>query len=439
MKRFLVVFLTVCAAVAGWAWQRRAASAALTAEEVLSAIAPAEGPSPADKAIASWAESVRKDPRNDNAWAKLGEALMQKARDTMDVSYYSRADAVFRESLSLNGANVFALNGMAWVAGSRHDFDKSIEWAHRTIAIDPMNHAAYGLLGDAALEMGNYQAALKHYQKMLDIRPDLSSYSRGAYLLYLTGDTRKAAWLMQKAIAAGAPNAENTAWCRAQLALMYWNTGALLPAEQILEAGLQDSPDNYHLLLVSGKVKSAKKDYKAAMDFYRKAIAIAPHHEPLVALGDLYELAGAKDEAEKQFALVERIHALHKAGGVRGDMQMARFYVDRGRNLEASLTMAEAEYAKTPNVFAADTLAWCYYALGRYDDAKTAIRKALAQGTPDPGFLFHAGMIYAKLNERAAAQKYLYQAMSLNSNFHPVHAQLAEDTLKRLGMETATQ
>ena len=46
----------------------------------------------------------------------------------------------------------------------------------------PTARRAYGLLGDAAVEMGDYEAAFKHYQKMLDIRPDLSSYSRGAHL-----------------------------------------------------------------------------------------------------------------------------------------------------------------------------------------------------------------------------------------------------------------
>ena len=43
-------------------------------------------------------------------------------------------------------------------------------------------------LGYAAVEMGDYEAAFTHYQRMLDIRPDLASYARGAHLLFLTGD-----------------------------------------------------------------------------------------------------------------------------------------------------------------------------------------------------------------------------------------------------------
>jgi tetratricopeptide (TPR) repeat protein len=252
-------------------------------------------------------------------------------------------------------------------------------------------------------------------------------------LLFVSGNVRKAMVLMSKAIAAGAPHAENTAWCKAQLALMLWNDGALLPAEQTLEAALKQTPNNYHLLTAMGKVMASRKKYDEAIDFYKKAIAIAPQHEAVVALGDLYALTGKKDEAKKQFALVEEIHKLNKANGVRGDAQMARFYADHDRNLPEALQLVEEEYKTRPNVFVADTLAWCYYKNGRTEDAKATIKKALSQRTPDASFLFHAGMIHAKVGDRVSAQKYLYRALSLNPNFHPVHAKVAADTLKELG------
>jgi tetratricopeptide (TPR) repeat protein len=432
-RRSLLVCAVVGVLAGVWAWQQRAIDTALTAEDALSRIPAVADPSPTDKAVANWVSSVRRDRRNADAWAKLGEALMQKSRDTMDLTYYSRAEVAFREALALDSANVFALNGLAWVAGSRHDFAQSVEWANRTIAIDPMNHDAYGLLGDAALEMGNYEMAFQHYQKMMDIRPDLASYSRGAQILYLTGDTRRATWLMQKAIAAGAPYAENTIWSRAQLALMLWNTGALLPAWQNLEAALQQAPNNYHLLVASAKVKASNKDYDAAVDFYQRAIAVAPQHEAIVGLGDIYRLMGRETEAGNQYRLVEEIHRLNQANGVLGDLQMARFYADHDKNLPEALQIAEEQFQKTPNVYAADTLAWCYYKVGRYEDAKAAIAKALRHGTPDASFLFHAGMIYAKLNDDRTARQYLYRALSLNSMFHPVYGEVAASTLQSLG------
>jgi tetratricopeptide (TPR) repeat protein len=322
---------------------------------------------------------------------------------------------------------------MAWVCGGRHEFAASSEWARKALALDPKQHAAYGLLGDAAMETGDYEAAFEHLQKMLALRPDVSSYSRAARLMYLTGDTRKATWLMRKAIAAGAPHAENTAWCRAQLALMLWHTGALLPAEQALEAALKQTPDNLHLLAAMGQVKASRKEYRAAIRYYEKAVAIAPQHEALVALGDLYALTGRKDEAEKQFARVEQLLHSHQPGGAHGGMELARFYADHDRHLREALAMAEADFKAHPDVFGADTLAWCYFKNGRPEDAGKIIRKALRLGTPDARILFHAGMIAAKRGDRAGAQQYLYQALSLNPYFHPVDAAVAAHTLKQLG------
>ena len=254
-----------------------------------------------------------------------------------------------------------ALNGMAWVNGGRHEFEQSIEWANKALAVNPKDNDAYGLIGDADVEMGNYDAAYTHYQQMMDIRPDTSSYSRGAHLLWLTGDTRKAMWLMAKAIKAGGPYAENTAWCRAQLALMLMNTGALLPAEQTLQDALKYAPHNYQLLTAMGKLKAAKKDYPAAIANYKQAVEVVPQHDALVALGDLYLLTGKPEEAKQQFALVEATHQLLKANGVRGDMQIAQFYADHDRSLPEALQEEEAEIKSRPNVYVADTLAWCYY------------------------------------------------------------------------------
>ena len=72
----------------------------------------------------------------------------------------------------------------------------------------------------------------------LDLAPNLASYSRAAHLLSLTGDVRKALWLMQKAIDAGGPYPENAAWCRAELARMLLQNGAVLPAAQQAEQAL---------------------------------------------------------------------------------------------------------------------------------------------------------------------------------------------------------
>jgi tetratricopeptide (TPR) repeat protein len=386
-----------------------------------------------DAAVKSAAADAAKHPSSADTWVRFGDALMQKGRETADAAYCGRAEKAYGKALELNSSNVQALAGMAWVTGVRHEFEASVDWARKALKLDPNNLAAYGLLGDAAVEMGDYDQAFEQYQKMLDLRPDLSSYGRSAHLLQLTGDFRKAGWLMNKAIQAGSPFAENTAWCRAQLAFMLFAQGAFVPAEQLLTEGLRYAGEDYRLLAAMGKVKAARKDYAAAIDYYRRSVEIAPQQDVVAALGDVYALAGKPEDAAREYALVESIARLNKANGVKGDMLTAKFYADHDRNLPEALKLAEEEYQTRRNVYMADTLAWCYFKNGRLDEAKRYITTALSHSTPEASFLYHKGMIYAQAGDRARAQLALYQAMSLNPNFDPMQTPIAEKTLADLG------
>jgi tetratricopeptide (TPR) repeat protein len=393
-----------------------------------------------DREIERWTTRTRLNGRDADAWLRLADHLMQGARQTGNASFYTRAEAAYQRALALEPDNSHAMTGMAWVCGGRHEFEQSIAWANRALALNPEDDAAHGLIGDAAVEMGDYAAAGRHYQRMLDLRPGLSSYSRAAHLLHLTGDTMRATLLMRKAIEAGSPHAENTAWCRAELALMYWRTGALMPAEQLLIEGLRQAPDNLHLHLAMARVQAGRGRHDAAIEHYRKAQAISPRPDAAAALGDLYTLTGKQEEARREYARVEELHnSQHEHGGAHDHGFLARFYADQGRNLPHALRLAEEEYRRNPSVHAADTLAWCYYKNDRYEEAREAIRKALAHRTPEAAFHFHAGMIYAALKDRRTAQLNFQRALSLNPGFSPKDAPVAVKTLADLGAARSVQ
>jgi tetratricopeptide (TPR) repeat protein len=77
--------------------------------------------------------------------------------------------------------------GIAWVTGVRQEFETSRSWAERALAVDPQNASAHGLLGDAALELGDEDAVERHYQAMLNLHLDLGSYARAAQIAYRRG------------------------------------------------------------------------------------------------------------------------------------------------------------------------------------------------------------------------------------------------------------
>src|SRR5437899_4512980 len=109
-----------------------------------------------DQTIERLTAKTRQHRQDSAAWTALGDAFMQKARETADASYYGRAEQAFERARMLDGRGVDAVVGLAWVQSARHEFEKSTESAKKAVELDPSNAAAYGLLGDAALELGEY-------------------------------------------------------------------------------------------------------------------------------------------------------------------------------------------------------------------------------------------------------------------------------------------
>ena len=125
---------------------------------------------------------------NGTAATMLGQAYLQKARETGDPGYYPKAEALFQQALASEGDDVDAIVGLGTLALARHQFAVALDWGEQARALAPYHAAAYGVIGDAQVELGRYDEAIETVQAMVDLRPDLSSYSRVSYLRELMGD-----------------------------------------------------------------------------------------------------------------------------------------------------------------------------------------------------------------------------------------------------------
>ncbi|VAW31852.1 hypothetical protein MNBD_CHLOROFLEXI01-4213 [hydrothermal vent metagenome] len=77
------------------------------------------------------------------------------------------------------------------------------------------------------------------------------------------------------------------------------------------------------------------------------------------------------------------------------------------------------------DVYGYDTVAWTLYKNGRFDEAAVASEQALAQGTDEALFYYHAGMIAAAQGNNELAKRQLNLALELNPNFDFLQAQIA--------------
>ena len=196
------------------------------------------GVSATDRQIGVLQERQRQQPADQKSATQLGLAYLQRARETSDPSYYTRADGILTQALIQAPEDADTLIGLGTLALARHQFQDAVTWGQRAIAANDYKAAAYGVLGDAQTELGRYEDAVTTFQKMVDVRPDQTSYARVSYARELHGDMKGAIAAMQAAVGAAPPGNEGTEWTRVQLGHLYFNTGDLNTAEQIYQQSL---------------------------------------------------------------------------------------------------------------------------------------------------------------------------------------------------------
>jgi len=382
------------------------------------------------EALQTW---LRTHPTDARAYGQLGEAYLQRGRETGDPSYYSKADASLTSALDLAPADFEAMVSRGSLALTRHQFEEALVWAERARAINPYRSAIYGIIGDARIELGQYDAAFEAYQEMMDRRPELASYSRVSYARELLGDIDGAIVAMQQAVKLGAPNGENTAWCRVQLGNLYATYhGDLAAAEAEYRRALVGFPDYVHARVGLGRVAAARGDYRAAIAIFEPLVQAMPLPEFIIALGDLYTIEGRTDDAERQYALVRVVQQLSRENGVDTDLELVLFDADHRREPADTVERARQQYASRPSIKAADTLAWALYQAGDYPAAWAASEQALRLGSLDPLLAFHAGMIAHQFGEAGRAREHLRRALTLSPSFSVIHANQARQTLAAL-------
>jgi tetratricopeptide (TPR) repeat protein len=385
-----------------------------------------------DQLIWDYQQRVRQSPDDVQSYAVLGAAYMQKVRDTGDPSFYAKAQSVLDEALKRDPQNVEALIGAGTLANARHQFREALQLGEQAKAINPTVPRIYGLIADAQTELGLYDDAVQTLQTMIDMRPDLSSYSRISYARELHGDIDGAVEAMQAAVTAGGPATENSAWVRVQLANLYFTQGDLAQAEQEYQRTLTLLPDYVYAQAGLGRVRAAQGKLDEAIGLYQSAIARMPLPEFVIALGETQQAAGHAAEAAKQYELVRAMQQLFKANGVDTDLELALFDADHGQAPAATVALARDAYARRPSVKAADTLAWALFKAGQTAEARRYADEALRLGTHDPLMLYHAGTIAQAQGDSVAARDWLARSLELNPSFSPLYAPLARQELANL-------
>jgi len=397
--------------------------------------APARAETSPDQAIQREQYKLRRNSRDAGAYHRLGDAYVQKARETGDLSYLTLAEKALRRALEIAPGNAGAARHLAWVFSTRHEFAEAAAQALKAIELDPKDGDAYGVLGDSYLELGRYDLAGEAYDAMMRLKSDLASLGRRSGLRNLQGDPAGAIDDLRRAVASGQATGqprESIAWAQFQLGAEHGGIGQHEAAEAQYLAALQTYPGYYRALGGLAQVRVAQGRRDEAVELYGKALAVTPVPEYAVALGDLYTAMGRAADARRLYDLVEYIGQLNAVNKVIYNRELAYFYADHETKLDGALALARAEYEVRRDVYGHDVLAWTLYKAGRWQEALAPMEEALKLGTRDARLFFHAGMIHRAAGNPVRAREYLGRALATNPHFHVLHAAVAARALDEL-------
>ena len=387
---------------------------------------------PAQQRIAAAKLQIAKDPSKSQSYNELAIAFLRRARETADIGFLNDADAALAQGLKLD-PNDFQLQKtqVALMLG-RHDFVQARERAMALNRHTPDDVMTYGYIAEADIALGNYAEAETNAQWMMNMRPNNTpALLVGAKLRTLYGDAHGAIDFLNRAYSQTSPaEVGDLAWITNQIASIQIESGQTDAAEQTLAGVKQLFPQFPNTLENLARVRIAQNRPGDAVQLLKQAESIDHDPHVLYALARAQEEAGDETEARATYADFKQLASV--PGTATEESALDLILIDAGSpdTAPSALQSAREQIRVRQDVWTLDAYAWALYANAKFQDADTAVQKAIAVGIQSAQIFDHAGHIAQKLNRSADAVKYF--TLSVKSN--PT-SEFAADALKSLTPE----
>lgn len=402
------------AAVGPWAasCSRRAPEAAVARA------APAPAVSEAaimDLDISFYKERAERDPSGASDLARLAGLYLQRARETGDPSDAVRAEAAARRSLRNRGArNDAAAQVLSAALLAQHRFDEALAIAVALRDRNPEVPSLRAAVGEIEMELGQYDSARVAFDGLSAVRTDLSVAPRLARWAEIEGRTAEARWLMRTALrtALATPHMprEQVAWYWLRNGDLDLRAGHYAVADSEYRAGLAAHPGDYRLLAATARLAAARSQWREAIVFGEEAIATSLDPATLGVLSDAYAALGDSAKAN-EYARVLDVAVLKQPGAYHRAWSL--FLLDHRRHVGTVYRKVLAELRTRRDVYGYDLLAWALHAQGRDRDARSAMARAMSEGTQDPQLFRHAAAIEQSLGYEGRAEQLSARAREL--------------------------
>ena len=343
-----------------------------------------------ERTIATMRERIANAPDDAPAAVTLADALLRQTRVSGNAGLASEAERVLLAVLKRDGDRYDARRMLAATYLSQHRFADALREAERCRTVRTDEAWVWGVIGDAHIERGEYNAAFDAFDRMAAIKPTAAAYARVSYARELQGDLVGALQTMRMAAeATSAHDPESLAWHHAQLGQLHLEMEQLADARREFRAAAHAFPGHPFAQIGLARVAEAAGDIRTALDIVVAMLETSPTPADLAYAGDLMARLGQTDAAERHYRLAEAAWQTDAPEPSR----LARFLATHGRRLDEAIAIGEKARIERNDIFTADALAWAYFQTGRIDRAKTMMALALRTGTRDRVIRAHAAVI----------------------------------------------
>jgi tetratricopeptide (TPR) repeat protein/tRNA A-37 threonylcarbamoyl transferase component Bud32 len=299
-------------------------------------------------ALVHYREALRQDPEFGRAYSGLGAVLLrlgrrEEAQKNWDEAFRRTDRMTDREKLRTFGG---------YYLGIARNYDKAIETYEELVAKFPSDSAGYNNLAIAYFSQLNFDKALEHGRKAIEIYPKVYKY-RGNYALYAmyagdfstaatvaqaliaedptidvaylplamsaltSGDSARARGIYQQAAGAGESGASMSAGGLADVAMYegrYANAIAALPAAAQRDEAQNNTVGAAAKLIALAEAHAARHEWAPAGAAVARARKLSDQDSVLVPAARLAVAAGRVDEARAiATALAGRLPAQSRA------------------------------------------------------------------------------------------------------------------------------
>jgi len=367
--------------------------------------------------IAMAKEQTSKNPAQPDSFTSLALALVKASRVTGSDDYLKQAEQAVADALRVSPDNFEAQKAFVAVRLAEGRFSEALAEAEALNKKVPDDNLLYGYLADAQMALGDYAAALKSTQWMMNQRPgNVAALERGAQLRDWFGyDDPALEWWNSSLRITSSFDSEERAWILVNMSRVSTRMGKAADAEKSAREALKLIA-NYPLAndALAAAFMAQEKPGEAA-EVLRQRLAVAPNVRAEFRYAQALAAADKKSEAEAAFERFAKDAAARASQPDNSNRELIEYYSTHGRT-EDAVKLGAGEVERRHDIPTLAVYALALSAAGKYQDAKVQMDRALEPGVREAELFLRAGLIAARLEDKSSAARYLKKAIEINAS-----------------------